>query len=55
MQRRETPLKGFWGQPLQDLLKLLEASPAGLTTDEAKRPIAPLAQTAWCGNRDEQF
>jgi Mg2+-importing ATPase len=32
-------LEHFWDTPLQDLLPLLEATPAGLTTDEAKRRL----------------
>jgi Mg2+-importing ATPase len=37
--RRGTPLEGFWDRPRQDLLRLLQATPAGLTTDEAKRRL----------------
>ncbi len=32
-------MAGFWDKPLQDLLRLLQATPAGLTTDEAKRRL----------------
>jgi Mg2+-importing ATPase len=32
-------LEGFWDRPGQDLLRLLQATPAGLTTDEAKRRL----------------
>ena len=39
MERRETSLEGFWDKPLQDLLQLLQATPAGLTTGEAKRRL----------------
>jgi hypothetical protein len=28
---------GFWDKPLQDLLQLLQATPAGLTAGEAKQ------------------
>ena len=35
----DKPLEHFWDTPLQDLLPLLEATPAGLTTDEAKRRL----------------
>ena len=38
-EKREPPLKGFWDQPLKDLLPLLQATPAGLTSDEAKRRL----------------
>ncbi len=37
--KRGTPLEGFWDRPRQDLLQLLQATPAGLTTDEAKRRL----------------
>ena len=30
---------GFWDKPLPDLLELLQATPAGLTSDEAKRRL----------------
>jgi magnesium-transporting ATPase (P-type) len=39
MEKRETTLESFWDKPLQDLLQLLRATPAGLTTDEAKRRL----------------
>lgn len=39
MEKRETPLAGFWDRPRGDLLQLLEATPAGLTSDEAKRRL----------------
>jgi P-type Mg2+ transporter len=35
--KRVTPLEAFWDKPLAELLSLLEATPAGLTTGEAKR------------------
>jgi Mg2+-importing ATPase len=35
----DKPLEHFWDTPLQDLLPLLEATPAGLSTDEAKRRL----------------
>jgi len=40
MEKRETSLEGFWDKPLQDLLQLLQATPAGLTTGEAKRRLS---------------
>ena len=39
MEKRGTSLAGFWDKPLQDLLRLLQATPAGLTTGEAKRRL----------------
>ncbi len=39
MEKRETPLAGFWDRPRPDLLQLLQATPAGLTSDEAKRRL----------------
>jgi Mg2+-importing ATPase len=39
MGKREAPLEGFWDRPLRDLFHLLQATPAGLTTDEAKRRL----------------
>ncbi len=33
------PLKGFWDRPRTELLELLQASPAGLTSDEAQRRL----------------
>ena len=39
MEKRETFLEGFWDKPLQDLLQLLQATPAGLTSGEAKRRL----------------
>ncbi len=37
--RPGTLLEGFWDRPRQDLLQLLQATPAGLTTNEAKRRL----------------
>jgi Mg2+-importing ATPase len=37
--KRGTPIEGFWDRPRQDLLQLLQVTPAGLTTDEAKRRL----------------
>jgi P-type Mg2+ transporter len=34
-----TPVKSFWERPLQDLFQTLEASPSGLTSDEAARRL----------------
>ena len=39
MGRRTTSLEGFWGRPLQELFQLLQATPAGLTTEEASRRL----------------
>jgi P-type Mg2+ transporter len=39
MEKSTTSLGSFWDKPLQDLLQLLQATPAGLTTDEAKRRL----------------
>ena len=39
MTKRETPIAGFWDRPLRELLQMLQATPAGLTTDEAKRRL----------------
>ncbi|MCX6633543.1 MAG: magnesium-translocating P-type ATPase [Acidobacteria bacterium] len=39
MAREPTHLQGFWDRPLRELLDLLEATPAGLTSDEAKRRL----------------
>jgi P-type Mg2+ transporter len=36
---RGSPFEGFWERPLADLLEQLQATPAGLTTDEAKRRL----------------
>ena len=35
MERPTASLQGFWDRPLQELLQLLHATPAGLTTEEA--------------------
>ncbi|MEN6371823.1 MAG: magnesium-translocating P-type ATPase [Armatimonadota bacterium] len=37
MENRVQSAGNFWDRPLQDLLRLLEATPAGLTTDEAEQ------------------
>lgn len=37
MGARETPSETFWDQPLRELLESLQATPAGLTSDEAKQ------------------
>jgi len=37
--KREISLEHFWDRPLPDLLHLLQATPAGLTSDEAKRRL----------------
>jgi P-type Mg2+ transporter len=34
MGREATPVEGFWDRPLQELFQLLQATPAGLATDE---------------------
>jgi P-type Mg2+ transporter len=39
MGRRTTSLEGFWDRPLQELFQLLQATPAGLTTEEASRRL----------------
>ena len=39
MVREKSPLEGFWERPLRDLLQQLQATPAGLTTGEAKRRL----------------
>jgi len=38
-EKGETNLAGFWDEPLQDLLRLLQATPAGLTGSEAKQRL----------------
>ncbi len=37
MEPRETPLAGFWDRPRGELLETLQATTAGLTSDEATR------------------
>ena len=37
--KQATPLKGFWDTPRPELLELLQATPAGLTSDEAQRRL----------------
>jgi Mg2+-importing ATPase len=39
MEPRETPLVGFWDRPQEELLGVLRATAAGLTSDEAKRRL----------------
>ena len=39
MRRESTPLESFWDQPLQELFKLLQATPGGLTTEEANQRL----------------
>ena len=39
MGKAKLPLEGFWERPLRDLLQQLQATPAGLTADEAKRRL----------------
>ena len=39
MTEPDTSLHGFWDRPLRDLLELLQATPAGLTSDEATRRL----------------
>ena len=39
MERRTASLQGFWDRPLQELFQLLQATPAGLTTEEAGRRL----------------
>ena len=45
------PLDGFWDRPLRDLLELLQATPAGLTSDEATRRLRLYGPNSWCGSR----
>jgi len=37
--KQATPFKGFWNKPRLELLELLQATPAGLTSDEAQRRL----------------
>ena len=39
MGRQTTSFEGFWDRPLQELFQLLQATPAGLTTEEASRRL----------------
>jgi Mg2+-importing ATPase len=39
MVERTTSIEGFWDRPLRELLQLLEATPAGLTSEEAGRRL----------------
>ena len=37
--KQATTLKGFWDTPRPELLELLHATPAGLTSDETQRRL----------------
>ena len=37
--KQTSPLMGFWDKPQAELLELLQATPAGLTSDEAQRRL----------------
>jgi ABC-type lipoprotein release transport system permease subunit len=39
MAKRDQPLDRFWDRPLPDLLEALQATPAGLTSEEASRRL----------------
>ena len=39
MGRPTTSVEGFWDRPLHELFELLPATPAGLTTEEARRRL----------------
>jgi magnesium-transporting ATPase (P-type) len=39
MAKREQSLDRFWDSPLRALLEVLQASPAGLTSEEAKERL----------------
>ena len=39
MTEPDTSLHGFWDRPLRGLFELLQATPAGLTSDEATRRL----------------
>ena len=39
MGRPTTAAEGFWDRPLHELFELLPATPAGLTTEEARRRL----------------
>jgi len=39
MKKPDKKLDRFWDMPLADLLRLIEATPAGLTSDEAKQRL----------------
>src|SRR5579864_3558278 len=39
MAKREQPVDHFWDRALRDLLEVLDATPAGLTSEEAKRRL----------------
>ena len=40
MGRPTTAFEGFWDRPLHELFELLPATPAGLTTEEARRRLS---------------
>ncbi len=40
MREQTSSFEGFWDRPLQELLQLLQATPAGLTTEEASRRLS---------------
>jgi len=40
MEKGEMNMAGFWDKPLQNLLQLLQATPAGLTAGKAKRRLS---------------
>ena len=44
-------MEGFWDRPRQDLLQLLQATPAGLTTDEAERAAASMLLSSRIGDQ----
>jgi len=39
MLKVDKPLDNFWGMPVRDLLDFVKATPAGLSSDEAKRRL----------------
>jgi magnesium-transporting ATPase (P-type) len=39
MAKREQSLDRFWDSPLRDLLEVLQASPGGLTSEEARQRL----------------
>jgi Mg2+-importing ATPase len=39
MEKRATSFEGFWDRPLQELLQLLQTTPAGLTAEEASQRL----------------
>ena len=38
--KQATPPRGFWDKPRAELLELLQATPAGLTSEEAQRRLS---------------